>query len=299
VPLVRKPVLSSIAFVAGTDGPVKTETVKELAKSFPAIKIRVGVRDKQAASEFEGLDNVTLIEADAEKPEELAHALKGSHSIFIIPPSHEKRVEHTKHYIQAATQSRLGFILLLSSPAALLSRENSRLSKEFAELESVVKETKTPYCFLRSEALLENQFWNPEVLTSEVFTSPAHPYARTNAISVRDVGAVAATVLATYANHFGVTYHLTGSEVVTAQEIAGLYGQVSGKLIKYNRISNEEYLAKSVERGMSNFHAEESVEHWNLINERRNEEVSGDVLKLTGRFPLSLEEFLIQKAATL
>lgn len=113
---------------------------------------------------------------------------------------------------------------------------------------------------------------------------------RVSYVDARDVSRVAARVLTEF-GHEDKTYDLSGPEAVSYDEIAELFSQVLGRTIRYVRISDEEYLQRFLDVGASDEEGAAWADISRYLRTGACSAVTSGVQDLTGRKPVSFEEF--------
>ncbi len=111
-------------------------------------------------------------------------------------------------------------------------------------VERYLRERKSPYTFLRPNFFMQNlstTYAAPIRDRGEIFVPAGR--SRTAFIDARDVGAVAAVTL-THPGHVGKAYTLSGEQSLTYREVAAVMSEVLGRPIRYDRPSEDLYLAQ-------------------------------------------------------
>ena len=121
---------------------------------------------------------------------------------------------------------------------------------------------------------------------------------KTSPVAVEDVARVVATLLANPQPHIGKIYHLTGPQSETMHCYAQEYSQALGRTITFHDIPVEPWRDALLELGLP-VHL---VNHLVTMADRHRagsyDRMSDDVLTLTGRGPLTVQDFVRKNAAT-
>ena len=121
---------------------------------------------------------------------------------------------------------------------------------------------------------------------------------RTSPNGVEDVARVVAAVLADPRPHVGKTYHLTGPQSADTHFLAQEYSEALGRTITYRDIPVGPWRDELLGRGLSVHLVDHLATMADLHRAGRYDRMSGDVLALTGRRPITVREFVRKHAAT-
>jgi uncharacterized protein YbjT (DUF2867 family) len=115
---------------------------------------------------------------------------------------------------------------------------------------------------------------------------------------VEDVARVLTAILANPQPHIGKIYHLTGPQSESMHFYAQEYSKAPGRSIRYQDIPVEAWRYGLLELGFSAHLVNHLVTIADLHRAGRYDRMSDDVLTLTGRWPLSIQEFVRNNAET-
>ena len=121
---------------------------------------------------------------------------------------------------------------------------------------------------------------------------------KTSPVAVEDVARVVAAILANPQPHIGNIYHLTGPQSESMHFYAREYSRALGRSITYQDIPVEAWREGLLELGLSAHVVHHLVTIADLHRAGRYDRMSDDVLTLTGRGPLSMQEFVRSNAKT-
>ena len=107
-----------------------------------------------------------------------------------------------------------------------------------------------------------------------------------------------AALLADPQPHIGKIYHLTGPQSESMHFYAQEYSKALGRSITYQDIPLEAWREGLLELGLSAHVVHHLVTIADLHRAGRYDRMSDDVLTLTGRGPLSMQEFVRSNAKT-
>jgi uncharacterized protein YbjT (DUF2867 family) len=114
---------------------------------------------------------------------------------------------------------------------------------------------------------------------------------------VEDVALVIAALLANPQPHLGKIYHLTGPQSENMHFFAEEYSQALGRTITFHDIPVEAWRNGLLERGLPAHLVNHLATMADLHRAGRYDRRSDDVLTLTGRAPLSLQDIVRKNAA--
>lgn len=119
---------------------------------------------------------------------------------------------------------------------------------------------------------------------------------RTSPVSVEDVARVIALLLTDPEPHIGNIYHLTGPRSENMHFFAEEYSKALGRTITFQDIPVEPWREGLLERGLPVHLVNHLATMADMHRAGRYDRMSDDVLTLTGRGPLGVEEFVRKNA---
>ena len=121
---------------------------------------------------------------------------------------------------------------------------------------------------------------------------------KTSPVAAEDVALVVAALLSNPQPHVGKIYHLTGPQSENMHFYAREYSKALGRTIAFQDIPVEPWQARLLEQGLPVHLVNHLATMADLHRAGRYDRMSEDVLALTGRGPLSVQEFVRKNAAT-
>jgi len=121
---------------------------------------------------------------------------------------------------------------------------------------------------------------------------------KTSPVAVEDVARVIAAVLASPQPHIGKIYHLTGPRSENMGFYAKEYSKALGRTITFQDIPVEPWRHALLDLGLPVHLVNHLVTMADLHRAGRYDRMSDDVRTLTGKEPLTVEEFVRNNAAT-
>lgn len=213
-------------------------------------------------------------------------ALQGAHGVLLMaPPLDVHSPAKLNPVIGSARELGIKHIVLISALGADAD-ENAPLRV----IERHLMASGTGYTILRPNFFMENfttGFLAPMIKQGEIFLAAAN--GRTSFISTKDIAAVAAEAFSS--SHFGREYNLTGPEALDHTEVALLISRALRRRISYHPISEEEMIEGAIRGGLPESAARFLGLLYSAVRNGWAAGVTEDVLKVTGRMPVSFAEF--------
>jgi uncharacterized protein YbjT (DUF2867 family) len=111
-------------------------------------------------------------------------------------------------------------------------------------------------------------------------------------VDVRDIAAVDTEILLNPSVHQNKDYTVTGSEALTFSRIATILSKVTGRSIRFVEVSNDQYIAAMRSMGAPEWSIGMTMSLWEYAKTGKGAEVSNTVFSLTGRNPITFEQFV-------
>lgn len=224
--------------VTGATGKLGTKVVESLLKTIPASELVVSVRNPEKA---EGIRNsrVEVRHGDFDHRETLENAFRGIDRLLIISADgdSETRIRQHTNAVQAAELAGVKFIAYTSLANATDSK--ILIAPPHIATEAAIIKTGIPYSFLRNNWYLENELGS---IQSAIAGSPWITSAGEGKVGwalQQDYADAAAAVLIGN-GHENTVYELSGP-LLTQEELASSLGDVLGKAVPVQQVSDEKY----------------------------------------------------------
>lgn len=273
--------------ITGATGNTGMQVVNWLARM--NIPFRALVHSAEKAQVVKkGLAQVAI--GDFTDPDSLTLALEGIERVYLLsPPSPDQVAIQSGFVDRAQWLGEVKHIVKLSALGTALDSPVGLL-RGHAEIEEHIKRSGIAYTFLRPHFFMENLLMNAATVQQDGAIYSPLGEARISAISVQDIGAVAATILTT-AGHAGKIYTLTGPAAISYTEIADTLGKVVNRPVRYMPVSFETARQGMVRSGMPEWIADDLIRLMRTWTEGKGSIVSLDVERILGWKPLSIREF--------
>lgn len=276
--------------VTGATGKVGSAAVRELRRR--GVPVRALVRDPDRAQPLARL-GAELAVGDFAEPATLDGAMAGVDTLVLVGPGGPPEQELAA--VAAAVRAGIGHVVKLTSEAS----PDSPIARQWwhAEVERGLAASGLPHTLLRSNAFMQNLLMlAPGIARTGGFASSAGS-GRIGMVDARDVGAVAAEVAADPARHTGRTYRLSGPELVSYGDVAGVLSDVLGRPVTFRARSREGDRAEMIRAGLPPKVAGMNALAVSLFADGDAEWLSPDVPELLGRPARSIRQFTEDNAA--
>jgi uncharacterized protein YbjT (DUF2867 family) len=236
--------------VTGASGHLGHAIVEHLLDRVDATQVGVSVRDPQKAQEL-AKRGVRVRQGDYNDPISLAHAFEGASQVLLVSsnarafggdPVAQHRVAIAAAYDAGARR------ILYTSHQAASPTSNFSPARDHAATEALLEAAKLPFTSLRNGyyATTVGMLLGDAPMTGEL-RAPADGKVAWTAQA--DLAEAAAIILAAEGRFEG-PITLTGSESPDLAEVAKLASELTGRAIQRVTISDEEYIAALVARGV-------------------------------------------------
>jgi NAD(P)H dehydrogenase (quinone) len=278
--------------VTGATGKLGSKVVESLLKSVPASDLVVSVRNPEKA---EGLRNrgVEVRQGDFDHPQNLDHTFKGIDRLLIISADgdNETRIQQHTNAVQAAERAGVKFIAYTSLANATESK--NLMAPPHVATEAAIVKTGIPYSFLRNNWYLENEIGSIQgAIAGAPWVTSAAGEGKVGWALQQDYADAAAAVLLGN-GHENTVYELSGP-LLTQEELASALGNVLGKEIPVQQVSDEKYAEIMKGIGLPDFVIPIVVGIQESIRNGSLEVESNDFEKVLGRPVTPINEALKQ-----
>jgi len=266
--------------VSGASGQLGALVVKGLlAKGVPAKNLILVSRTPNTLDQY-AQQGASVRFGDLEKPESLPAAYAGGTRMLLISVGYGKvpRPELHGRAIGAAKAAGVKQIAY-TSWVALTKGDVSGLGADHSATEELLKKSGVPYTFLRNSIYQDVLLAGAAKMVADGRVTTIPNENKLGYVTRADCAAAAVAVLTT-PGHDNKAYEITGPDLLGQPEIAAAASAVSGKPVQVVQ-------------------PEPGAPPARTFGSPAASVVSGDVQKLTGRAPTSLEAFLEANKAQL
>jgi len=259
-----------------------------VARLVADLRPRLVVRDPSRAPVIDG---ATVRQATYDDRAASVAALTGVDVLFMVSAAEDRnrRGQH-RTFIEAAAEAGVGHVVYTSFAGAAPDAAFT-LGRDHFDAEQAIGETGMASTFLRDNFYLDVLAYFADA--QGVIRGPAGD-GRVAAVARADVADVAAAVLRAPADHAGATYDLTGGEAISMAEVATRASAALGRPFRFVDETLEEAYAsrRAAYPEAADFELDAWVSTYTAIRDGEVAAVSGDVARLTGHAPRTLEDVL-------
>jgi NAD(P)H dehydrogenase (quinone) len=270
--------------ITGATGNIGGAVARALAAD--GVPFRMVVRDPTRAPELSGTEvrTATFADADASRA-----ALEGVDLLLMVSGAEARdRLQQHRTFVDAAASAGVRHVVYTSFMGAA-EDATFTLGRDHWATEQAIRATDMAHTFLRDSFYLD--FVEDLVGEDGVIRGPAGDGAMA-AVARADVARVATAVLRDPAAHLDRTYDLTGPAAITLAEAASIVSAARGRAVRYQPETLEEAYASRARWNPELWQADAWVSTYTAIAEGALARVTGDVERVTGRAPMSLEDVL-------
>ena len=281
--------MSDRILVTGSTGKVGKEVVNQLvAKGLPVRAADINVEWVESAAEAQGWTDVECALFNYDQPETFGSVLEGVERMFIVPPLLSTRQhEQIIAFIKFAETTGLKHIVNLSQMG---SDKIKDLPLRKGEI--YIEGCGIPYTHLRPNWF--NQNFNTlhmaGIMENGEIAVPAADI-KSSYIDVRDIAAMAVAALTEGEPHYNKAYTLTSGEAIDHNEVVRLISEASGRDVKYNPVTEDEYRETLLGTGMTEGAAEMALNLYRLMRNGGTTAVSQDVPNVLGQPAISFAQY--------
>lgn len=276
--------MSQTILVFGATGLAGKELVKILAGKPVQVKAATRTPEKFTAP----ASNITPVRIVQEDPSTFAPALAGVDKVFLsVLPLDADAFRKITPFVDEAKRAGVKKIVFLSA-MGVEKHEDAPLR----QVELYVQKSGVPYGIVRPNFFMENfsegPFSGPVKENGQIVLAAAD--AVYSMISTADIAAVAAELLLNdQLQNQELT--LTGPAAIDNHEAAALISRFAGKTVSYHPISEEDLLGGMKAHGAPDSVAQYLATLMASVRSGANAPVTSAVKDITGKEPLSFEDF--------
>jgi (4-alkanoyl-5-oxo-2,5-dihydrofuran-3-yl)methyl phosphate reductase len=275
--------------ITGATGEIGSRVVELLIAR--GDRPRVFVRDaEKARSRFGNYADVFV--GDLASPESLTPALKGADVLFLVNSGPQIPLRDE----QAATAAKAAGIKRLVKLSSLDVEQGLAIGAWHQKGEAAIRALGIPFTFVRPTGFMSNLLaWARSIKTQGVVRASTGD-GRRAFIHSSDIASVAVKAITTR-EYEGQSLPITGPEALTFAEATARIGAAIGKALRFEPISDEEPARQFAASGAPEEEVKAHVALWRAIREGRLATVTGNVQRILGRQPFTLDQWITENAA--
>jgi NAD(P)H dehydrogenase (quinone) len=247
-------------------------------------------RDPSKLSDFADR-GVAVRAGNFDDPSSLPGAFAGATRVLVVSTDGVgRRVAQHRAAFEAARDAGASFIAYTSLPNPVVENP-AGVATEHRETEAALAEVGVPFAVLRNALYAEYRV--PEAQAA--LASGTFHYNTGDGVSAyvsrEDCAAAGAAVLAG-GEHDGRAYDITGPELLSGPDLAGIYAAVGGAEVAAVAVSDEEFVAGAIAGGVPAEVAPFIATFGEAVRVGALDQLSGDVEALTGTAPRTVRDVL-------
>jgi uncharacterized protein YbjT (DUF2867 family) len=273
--------------VTGATGRIGRLVVEALVGQ--GEQVRAVVRDPGAARATLG-EAVDIATADLADQRAVTRAMRNARSVFLCTSVHPDQVLLQGHVVNAATE--VGTRVVKLSGLATFAGSYVDSGRWHAETEDAIRRSGLPHTFLHPYFFSQNlAFALRDARERGVITS-AIPDANIAMVDVRDIAAVAATVLRDAARVPATTLVLTGPDAVSYSDVAAILANLTGRSVACRKLTHEQLAAGLRNAGQPEWHTRLLLQFNQAFAAGLAQQPTTAVADVLGRAPIPVEASL-------
>jgi uncharacterized protein YbjT (DUF2867 family) len=267
--------------ITGASGNIGTPLIQALRSQGADFEIMRSKADVAEAARVASFGDVAGLKA----------AFTGIDTLFVLLPLVPNKVALAKNVAEAAKLAGVKHIVRSSGAGADVNA-GFALPRLQGTIDQIFEDTGIASTFLRPSGFMQNYsgFMAGMVKGGAVYGATAD--APQSLIDVRDIAAVAATVLMNPQAHAGKAYTLTGGEALTDSQRMQVMSGILGRNISFVEVSQEAGRASMAQMGMPDALVEWLASLNALVSAGYAGAISPDVQTLLGRAPIGFRQFV-------
>jgi uncharacterized protein YbjT (DUF2867 family) len=285
--------------VTGAAGRVSRLVIERLLAQGLSVRAMVR-RDDDRAEALRDLGAEVVI-GDLTDPRDVAVAVNGVARVFFNMSVSPEYLEATA-VLCASTRKVDGLEILVNMSQMTVAQMTATSTGESHQQqlhwlsEQVINWTGLPAVHVRPTVFLDNPLFTMlaarSIAERHTLGLPFGP-GRSAPVAATDVANVVATILQDPAKHVGAHYELTGPEALDVDELADRYSRALDWPVVGERLAHEEWVDHILAPSGLNSHVQQHISTMaTLHRNNRYDRSTGDVLKVTGNSPQTVEQYV-------
>jgi uncharacterized protein YbjT (DUF2867 family) len=226
--------------VTGAAGLNGSAIVREFSRN--GEPVRALVRDRSRAVAIAALPHVELVDGDMARAETLERVLEGIDRALMISSSDPQMEQTQRQFFDACKAAGVPHVVKFSGKESSIGFDASRFlfTRMHEAVERYLEQSGLNWTHLRPTQFMQVYLRNgPSIAGTGVLQLPLDD-VKLSPIDVEDIAKIAFALL-TQGGHHGRAFEITGPQALSMAEIAGAISQATGKPVRYESASIEEY----------------------------------------------------------
>lgn len=258
------------------------------------IPVRAMVRDLDKVKDL-SVPGLVLVQGDLEDETSIENAMNGVDKAFLLMSNVEQQLAIEKRFIDVAKKVGVSHLVKLSASGADASSP-ALLKRYHGEAEEYLAQSGIGFTNVRPNFYMQNMLQCAASIKAEDKFYLPFRNGRTGVTAVADVAEFIVTILSE-SGHEGITYDVTGPEVLSFYDLAAQMSEVLGREIAYVDLPAEEFSSQLLNWGTSEWYVKAVSELFGLIAQDQGTLVTDTFEKVCAKAPRSFRQFMQQHAA--
>jgi uncharacterized protein YbjT (DUF2867 family) len=275
--------MANTILVTAASGNIGRELVRQLQSAGASV-----IAGSSSGKSVAGVPsrNVDFNDADG-----LRAAFSGIDTLFLLLPLVENKIELARNAVTAAKAAGVKHIVR-SSGAGADATSSVALLRLQGQIDQAIIDSGIAYTLLRPSTFMQNFaiYYGGMIQGGALYLPQAE--GKVAYIDVRDIAAVAATVLQNPAAHAGQAYTLTGAESLSNTDATRIIGAAIGKPVNYVAVPDAAAIASMEGMGMGAWSIDQMMSLNRFTAAGGAEGTTDTVRQLLGRAPTAFADFV-------
>src|SRR5215472_4959769 len=226
--------------VTGAAGLNGSAIVREFSRN--GVAVRALVRDRSRAVALAELPYVELVEGDMARAETLDRILEGIDRVLMISSSDPQMPETQRRFVDACKAAGVAHMVKFSGKESGIGFDANQFAftQMHQEIERYLEQSGLAWTHLRPSQFMQVYLREaPSIASQGVLRQPLDD-VRLSPVDVEDIAKIAFALL-TRGGHQGRAFEITSPQALSMAEIAAAIGEATGKPVRYQKTTIEEY----------------------------------------------------------
>ncbi|MFC4453155.1 SDR family oxidoreductase [Deinococcus sonorensis] len=269
------------------NGKVGSEIVRQLQAQGTPVRVGAHTVEKARAA----FPDTEVVHFDFNDEASVHAALQGVDRLYLASPG-PMPAAPVKRVVDLAKEAGVQHVVRLSALGA------EQGDNPLRDVERHLEASGLQWTFLRPNWFMQNYSTDMAggIREQGQLLEPAGD-AATGFVDARDIAAVGVAALTTD-GHAGQAYGITGPAALTRTEVAAAISAATGREVQYQPISEEQYQQVMGRAGAPDAYVGLMTNLYQMVRAGYTATVTDDVQRVTGRAPISFEQFARDHADT-
>jgi len=282
--------------VTGAAGLSGSAVIREFSRN--GVAVRALVRDRSKAVALAELPGVELVEGDMARTETLDRVLGGIDRALMISSPNLQMLETQCRFVDACKAAGVAHVVKFSGKESNVGFDATKFlfTRMHGEIERYLEASGLVWTHLRPCQFMQVYLWEaPSIAGKGLLRLPLDD-VRLSPVDVEDIARIACALL-TQGGHHGRALEITGPQALSMAEIANAIGEATGKPVRYQKTSIEEYRRGMEAAGLPPFFVDALIEEALERLRHPQSRVELGTHELFGVKPTTFAEFARRHAA--